>query len=162
MVFTDPTRIRQILFNLLSNAVKFTRSGRIRIRAGNMQGIAKKDEEEEQWHYITSAAASETAPGSGKNIALEMTSPDSLFFIEVSDSGLGITPEFMPELFQEFRQGSSGDARSHGGTGLGLPIVKKLVERMAGTVSVKSFPGEGSTFRVILRQCRSASATPPG
>lgn len=152
-VCTDPTRIRQILFNLLSNAVKFTRSGQICIRAGQTES-PDFGEEKEYWHRIAPMAKPATHTGTTETLAANMTQSDSYFFLEVSDSGQGIEPNFLPELFQEFRQGSSGDARSHSGTGLGLPIVQKLVETMAGTISVKSSPGEGSTFRVVLRQCR--------
>lgn len=156
-VCTDPTRIRQILFNLLSNAVKFTRSGHIRIRAGQLQS-PEPEEKAENWHYVISAKKTVGYAKAGENGTALASEPDSSFFLEVSDSGMGIKPEFIPELFQEFRQASSGDTRSHGGTGLGLPIVQKLVETMAGTIFVTSSPGEGSVFRVVLRQCRPDTA----
>ena len=66
--------------------------------------------------------------------------------IEVRDTGRGIDAEFLPHLFDEFKQESTGLARSHEGTGLGLTITRRLVELMGGTIDVMSKRGVGSTF----------------
>jgi len=69
----------------------------------------------------------------------------------VSDSGTGIVPEFLPHVFAPFRQAESGDTRAHGGLGLGLAIVRHLVELHGGSVTAESpGPGRGATFRVRL------------
>ena len=70
--------------------------------------------------------------------------------IEIKDSGIGISPEFMPFLFEEFRQADDKISRKFGGTGLGLAIVKKNCQLLDGRVEVVSTPGEGSVFTVIL------------
>jgi signal transduction histidine kinase/CheY-like chemotaxis protein len=71
--------------------------------------------------------------------------------IVVTDTGTGIDPEFAPYVFDRFRQGDSGTTRQHGGLGLGLAIVRHLVELHGGTVSVESRGvGFGATFRVAL------------
>lgn len=70
--------------------------------------------------------------------------------IEVSDTGIGISPEFLPHLFDEFRQESIGLSRSHGGAGLGLAITKRLVEVMGGQIVAESEKGRGSTFTISL------------
>lgn len=70
--------------------------------------------------------------------------------IDVTDSGKGISPEFLPELFNEFTQESTGAGRSHEGTGLGLTIVKGLVDLLEGRIEVTSTPGEGSRFSVYI------------
>jgi CheY-like chemotaxis protein len=73
------------------------------------------------------------------------TPPDSLLF-EVVDTGVGITEQDVPRLFQPFTQVDSSDRRRHGGTGLGLSISKGLIEAMGGAMGVRSQLGHGSTF----------------
>jgi signal transduction histidine kinase/ActR/RegA family two-component response regulator len=78
--------------------------------------------------------------------------------ISVSDSGQGIDPKFLPFVFDRFRQADASTTRRHGGLGLGLSIVKSLVEMHQGTVEAQS-PGEGqgSTFIVCLPLAHSAA-----
>ncbi|HET6344370.1 MAG TPA: hybrid sensor histidine kinase/response regulator, partial [Myxococcota bacterium] len=71
--------------------------------------------------------------------------------IRVTDSGIGIRPDFLPYVFDRFRQAESTSTRSHGGLGLGLSIVRHLVEHHGGTVEVESAgEGQGATFSVQL------------
>ena len=70
--------------------------------------------------------------------------------LRVVDTGIGISEDFLPELFTEFRQASEGDARSHEGTGLGLAITKRLVELMGGSITVESTWGVGTAFTILL------------
>lgn len=74
----------------------------------------------------------------------------------VSDTGPGIAPEFHERIFERFRQGDPALALKHGGTGLGLPLVKSLTELMGGHVRFSSVPGQGSTFTVSLPVGRGA------
>src|SRR5262249_41399488 len=66
--------------------------------------------------------------------------------MEVRDTGVGIAPEQLPHVFDMFWQGDSSDRRSYGGVGLGLYIVRRLVEQLGGTIRVASRPREGSIF----------------
>jgi signal transduction histidine kinase len=70
--------------------------------------------------------------------------------IGVSDTGEGIAPEDLPHVFDRFYRADPSRTRSTGGAGLGLAIVRELVELMGGTVQADSTPGQGSTFTVSL------------
>src|ERR1700720_864189 len=70
--------------------------------------------------------------------------------VAVADTGIGMTPEQMGKLFQEFSQASSATASKYGGTGLGLAISKRFCQMMGGDITVESQPGCGSTFTIRL------------
>ncbi|MFT4066006.1 ATP-binding protein [Paraburkholderia sp.] len=78
------------------------------------------------------------------------TRDDSPIVIDVSDTGIGMTPEQQKGLFQTFSQADSSIARRYGGTGLGLSLCKRLTELMGGRIEIRSVPNEGSTFAVTL------------
>ena len=70
--------------------------------------------------------------------------------LSVADTGIGMTPEQMGKLFQEFSQASSTTASKYGGTGLGLVISRRFCQMMGGDITVESEPGRGSTFTIRL------------
>jgi PAS domain S-box-containing protein len=88
---------------------------------------------------------------SGGHVELGLHVRDSTAVLEVADSGAGIDPQFLPHVFERFAQADSTTSRSHGGLGLGLAIVRYLVEAHQGSVAADSpGVGRGSTFRVAL------------
>jgi signal transduction histidine kinase/CheY-like chemotaxis protein len=90
-----------------------------------------------------------TPPGGNVSIRLQRLGSDTM--ISVIDTGQGIRPDFLPYVFDRFRQAESSTTRQHGGLGLGLSIVRHLVELHGGTVTAYSQgPGHGATFTVTL------------
>jgi PAS domain S-box-containing protein len=100
------------------------------------------------WNLLANAVKF-TPKGGSVQVLLERV--DSHVEIRVTDTGVGIHPDFLPMVFDRFRQADGSTTRRHGGLGLGLSIVKQLVEMHGGSVRVES-PGEGrgATFTVAL------------
>lgn len=115
----DPAKLRQILLNLAGNAVKFTPRGAVVIR-------------------LDLAARGPGASGPGRVSAR----------FSVRDTGPGIAPERLEDIFRPFTQSDSSIERKHGGTGLGLAISRRLAEVLGGALGVESRLGEGSCFRL--------------
>ena len=87
---------------------------------------------------------------SGGRISITAQRQTSMIELSVADTGTGIRAEFLPHVFDRFSQQDGGKTRQHGGMGLGLAIVRHLVEMHAGTVGVSSVEGKGTTFTVRL------------
>jgi len=100
------------------------------------------------WNLVQNAVKFTPAGGA---VEVRLTYPNRQAQIEVIDTGIGIAPEFLPFVFDRYRQANASINREHGGLGLGLAIVQRLVEMHGGTVGVES-PGEGqgSTFKITL------------
>ncbi len=102
------------------------------------------------WNLLTNAI--KFTPRDGK-VRLAVRRADARIELCVEDNGQGIAPEFLPLVFDRFRQADASTTRRHGGLGLGLSIVKQLVEMHGGTVRAQSAGlGNGSTFVVALPQ----------
>lgn len=93
-------------------------------------------------------AVRHTSPGG--IVIVTATTATPFVVLQVKDTGEGIDPLDLPHIWQRFYQADSSRVRVHGGVGLGLSLVKELVEAMGGTVAVESSPGEGSCFTVRL------------
>lgn len=100
------------------------------------------------WNLLTNAV--KFTPKGGR-VAVSLERVNSHLEVNVQDSGEGISPDFIPYVFDRFRQADSAADRRHGGLGLGLAIVKQLVELHGGNVCVESVgKGAGALFRVLL------------
>lgn len=86
----------------------------------------------------------------GGELAVRLYQDSDHARLTVADNGIGIEPEFLPFVFEPFRQSDSSDTRSYGGLGLGLSITKKLVELHGGSISVSSVKGSGTEVAVSL------------
>jgi len=118
----DPVRLRQIVANLVGNALKFTEQGEVVLRIDLERHGPVGDSTSNRGSRICSLHCS------------------------VTDTGIGISPEKQRLIFQPFVQADGSTTREYGGTGLGLTICARLVERMGGRIWVESQPGKGSTF----------------
>ena len=108
---------------------------------------------------LVSNAIKFTEPGGRVTVRIERR--DSEAVLEVADTGRGIRPEFLPHVFEKFRQADTSTTRSHAGLGLGLAIVRRLVELHGGRVKASSEgEGHGATFTVTL--ALAAVAATPG
>jgi light-regulated signal transduction histidine kinase (bacteriophytochrome) len=92
-------------------------------------------------------------PGTPKVHVSAVRSGNRMWKFSVSDNGLGIEPQYFERIFGMFQRLHKREEFS--GTGIGLAICKKIVERHGGTISVASVPGEGATFSFALRESRS-------
>jgi len=117
---SDREKVRRILLNLAGNAIKFTRRGRVEIE-------------------LLPEGACE--PGTAASACLG---------IAVRDTGIGIAPENLDLIFDDFRQLDGSTAREYGGTGLGLAISRQLARHLGGDIRVESRLGVGSTFTLSL------------
>lgn len=121
----DPFRLRQVLINICDNGIKFTKEGgQVTVR-------------------VTQAVS--RTPGRDQ----EGRETVKLVF-RVADSGIGIPPDKVPLVFKPFSQVYSSSTRRYGGTGLGLIITKRIVERMGGTISMESTEGVGTSFTIDM------------
>jgi signal transduction histidine kinase/CheY-like chemotaxis protein len=119
---TDRHRLGQVLRNFLSNAIKFTDAGTVTLR-------------------IARPAALDPTRGVDPRTAIELA---------VSDTGIGIKPEDQSKLFVAFQQIDAGSNRRFSGTGLGLSISQRVAGGLGGYVGMRSEPGRGSTFHVVV------------
>jgi signal transduction histidine kinase len=122
-VYVDRVRIRQVILNLMSNAVKFTEEGSITLRAKRITEEVNLDGQRRTMPFI---------------------------LCSVTDTGVGIAGKDIPIVFEEFRQLDSSTSRQAEGTGLGLPISRRLVEMHGGRLWVESELEVGTTFSFTL------------
>ena len=111
------------------------------------------------WNLLSNAVKF-TPEGGSVRVEMRADTAHGQLTISVADSGKGISPAFLPHVFERFRQGDSTSSREHGGLGLGLAIVRHLVELQGGTIDAASEgEGRGATFTVCFPM-RPMEATP--
>lgn len=125
----DETRIRQVLFNMLSNAIKFTEKGSVTI-------ICK-----------LFARGSDHIPN---DVHFVMADQTNYVLVSIIDTGIGISAEEIHKVFEEFRQVDGSSTKQKGGTGLGMPISKYMVNLHGGEMWAESKVGTGSVFSFII------------
>ncbi len=114
------------------------------------------------WNLLSNAV--KFTPRNGR-VEIKIARSDSQLGITVSDTGAGISPEFLPFIFERFTQADTTTARKHAGLGLGLAIVRHIVELHGGTISAESEGvGKGTSFHISLpvRALRRQEVAPPG
>ncbi len=140
IMYSDMTKVRQILLNLLSNAAKFTHQGKITLKAWVIPG----KEEENQWeeHHFLPLALACPLPHTQKG--------EDWICFEVRDTGIGMSENEQHRLFEAFIQGDTSATRKYGGSGLGLTISRHFCQMMGGEILVDSELEKGSIFTVRL------------
>lgn len=133
-VLVDRTRLGQVLINLLSNAVKFTPDG-------GCVTLAVEQEGDEVAAGDGAAEGAGTAAEPGTLVRTRLT---------VRDAGIGMSEEFQRKVFDSFEREDRARVHKTEGTGLGMAIVKRIVDGMGGTIEVNSRVGEGTCFTVVL------------
>ncbi|MES3036596.1 MAG: HAMP domain-containing protein, partial [Bdellovibrionota bacterium] len=126
-MFTDESRLQQILKNLLSNAFKFTEKGTVKLEIG----LADKAR-----HFPVDT----------------LNKAKSAIMFSVTDTGIGIPSDKQRLIFEAFQQADGTTSRKYGGTGLGLTISREIARLLGGIIEVESQPGEGSRFTLYLPQ----------
>lgn len=144
IIWGDSERLQQVVWNLLSNAIKFTPEGgkvTVRLSMVNGDGLPRNTD-------CSQLTVNRVAPASTTNYSLLI---NKFAQIQVIDTGVGISPEFLTFVFDRFRQADSTSVRSNKGLGLGLAIARHLIELHNGTIRVDS-PGkkQGTTFTIEL------------
>lgn len=127
----SPDALGQIVRTLLENAVKFTETGSVKL-------------------ILTSCPSSSPCASTCQDPGIRDSGAMACFSLAIRDTGIGIDPNFHASLFQAFSQNDSSLNRLHEGCGLGLAICSRLADRLGGTLSVQSLPGQGSVFRLDL------------
>lgn len=135
----------------------------IRTSLADPQGTTMADKKRLQqvlWNLLTNAI--KFTPKQGR-IMVSLRRNSSHIELAIADTGRGIDPEFLPHVFERFRQGDPSLTRQHGGLGIGLAIVKQLVEMHGGNVQAESAGlNQGATFIVSLPVVAIRSSRPPG
>jgi two-component system sensor histidine kinase BarA len=131
---SDRKKLKNILQHLVHNALKFTEQGETIFSARLLPSSADSKSDD----AIASAGSSGV-----------LSAGDWIEF-KVTDTGIGISADVLPKIFDKFYQADSSQTRQYGGTGLGLYIVKKFVDLLGGKIAVESEVGKGSRFTVTI------------
>jgi signal transduction histidine kinase/CheY-like chemotaxis protein len=155
-----PISLARVVFDALDTVRPATTAKGIEIRTSVEEGpIVHADPERLQqvfWNILSNACKF-TPPGGRIDVSLH--DHDEWTLLRVADTGGGIAPEFLPYVFDRFRQADQSFTRTHGGLGLGLAIVKQLVEMHGGEVWAHSDGmGQGATFEIRLPSAVAARA----
>jgi PAS domain S-box-containing protein len=147
-----PVDIRAIIAEAMASVEHGARAKRITItpRIGWIRGVLGDAKRLQQvtWNLLTNAI--KFTPSGGK-ILITASRVNSRIEISVADSGQGMPADFLPHIFERFRQADSSTTRRHGGLGIGLALVKQLIELHGGDVRAESpGPGLGATFTLSL------------
>ena len=141
---TDKTRLRQSLVNLLSNASKFTCDGTITF------AVTRSLETPAEAASKGKRLGAYRGDGQAENTLSLLSASQEWIVFTIKDTGIGMSPEQLPRIFDPFMQADSSSTKKYGGTGLGLTITKEFCEMMGGDITAFSELDKGSTFTIRL------------
>jgi PAS domain S-box-containing protein len=148
-----PVSISQVLETIVAGIGPSAEAKRIIVREEIEPDLPPIEADPKRLHQVLSNVLSNAIKFTAEEgtVVLRCTADHSAVNIEVEDSGIGIATEFLPFVFDRFRQADSRSTRAHGGLGLGLAIARHLVEQHGGTIQAHSDgPGKGTTISIRL------------
>src|SRR3989344_3558971 len=153
-IFDSAKRMEKIVEDLLQFVEVEQAHTRVTISPYDPDAIvqASADRIENAFHY--------TAP-SGVVTVHTFKGDGDTFHLEITDTGIGIPEAMTAQMFLKFRRSPEAIARNKGGSGLGLYVVKTLLERANGEITFESTPGTGTTFRIVLLKDKASSSRKP-
>ena len=160
-VHPKPFSLRQLLEDTLESIIPLAKEKNLEIRQDIPQNLPDLESDELRVSQILQNLLGNAVKFTDSGyVRVSVRSDSTHVEVQVSDTGIGISEEEIPYIFDEFRQADGSSTRRHEGTGLGLAIAYKATQMLCGTISVESVLGKGSTFTLSLPLVWTQSSLP--
>jgi len=151
VIATTPVRIAEVLDELEAEAQELRENPEVRYQRRAPSELAPVYTDRTKLKIVLKNLLQNAAKFTDKGrITVDAYQRNSGIIVSIADTGIGIEPKVLPQIFEMFQQGDNSMTRRYGGLGLGLYVVRKLLELIHGKIEVESKVGQGSTFRVWI------------
>jgi signal transduction histidine kinase len=152
-----PVSVKDLVATTTSRAAKLAQARNVdlKVNLSNNLPLVRADGEKITWVLLQLQDNAIKFTPQGGCVTVDAFFDGGLVTIGITDTGIGIAPDRIDEMFEPFHQLDGSDTRSHGGTGLGLALVKKIIDAHGAIIKVQSKIGEGSRFEFTLPPYRS-------